>query len=477
MTQKHKPSKQQKPFLHRLEKSASIIGLAACFIVLPLTGCGGNDPDNITVGSSTSSTSSSGSTGGTGSGGTGGSGGASNNSSTAPTITAQPVHVTVTELRPASFSVAATGSAPLTYQWQRNGTPIAGATSATLAITSTLAADHKARYSAVVTNSAGSVTSAEAVLTQELPVFLLAGQSNMEGNVDTALFQSLLADLADGGNADINARLAERIRFWHQVANNGYASYGYTPQMAAYEATELVRLKAAGLIGGNLTTPNAKILCAWNDLAVMPLNAAPAASLKTRCGNPFGPELVFGQALGKAGYSAASLIKVAYGGTTLYADWRSPLSGGTLGPLYAKLRTHIQSLKTDPASVHPSCTAQGCRWSAFIWFQGENDSQNVGGQAYEENLKNLIADVRAEVHSPTLPVVIVQTGAWAQSLSFGKSVAAAQTAVVIADKHARIVNTADLSGFYHYDPAAQLIIGDRVAQAVQSLLLATAAPP
>jgi hypothetical protein len=85
--------------------------------------------------------------------------------------------------------------------------------------------------------------------------------------------------------------------------------------------------------------------------------------------------------------------------------------------------------------------------------------------------------VRADVGSPNLPVVIVQIGSWAQSLNYNKGVAVsnAQTAVVKADKYARIVNTADLNGFYHYDPAAQLIIGERIALAEQSLLAAAPA--
>lgn len=409
--------------------------LLVLFAILPWTGCGGSNSDDAT----------------------------------APAITAQPASIAVAELQPASFSVTATGTAPLSYAWRRNGTPIAGATSATLTMSSALAADHGARYSAVVTNSAGSVTSTDAVLTEELPMFLLAGQSNMDGNVDTALFQSLMADLASAANTDINARLAERIRYWHKDTNNSYAGYGYSPQMAAFEASELVRLNVAGLVGANLTTPNSKVLCAKNAASVSPLTA--------NCGSPFGPELVFGQALSKAGYSSTSLIKVAHGGTNLYVNWRSPLSGGTVGPLYTQLRSRIQSLKSAPASVNPSCTTQGCRWSAFVWFQGENDSfDSANGLSYEQNLKNLIADVRSDVGSPTLPVVIVQTGTWAQSMAFGKNVAAAQSAVVSADKYARLVNTSDLSGFYHYDSAAQLIIGERVALAVQALLVAAAAP-
>ena len=48
--------------------------------------------------------------------------------------------------------------------------------------------------------------------------------------------------------------------------------------------------------------------------------------------------------------------------------------------------------------------------------------------------------------------------------------------MVSADKYARLVNTSDLSGFYHYDSAAKLIIGGRVAQAVKALLAAASAP-
>jgi hypothetical protein len=404
-----------------------------------------------------------------------GGGNSESDSPSALAITAQPASITVAEQQPATFSVTATGAGPLSYEWRRNGTPIAGATSATLTVTSALAADHGARFSATVRNSTGSVTSAEAVLTEELPMFLLAGQSNMEGNVDTALFESILSDLSSGASTGLEARLAERIRYWHKDTNNGYAGYGYSPQMAALEASELVRLNAAGLVGAALTTPNPKILCSWNAAGVGPLFVS---SLATKCGSPFGPELVFGQALSKAGYSSTSLIKVAHGGTNLYVDWRSPLSGGAVGPLYTELRARIQSLKSAPASVNPACKTQGCQWSVFVWFQGENDSfDSANGLSYEQNLKNLIADVRRDVGSPTLPVVIVQTGAWAQSLAFGKNVASAQSSVANTDKYTKLVATSDLSGFYHYDSASKLIIGDRIAQAVKALLAAAPSSP
>lgn len=83
----------------------------------------------------------------------------------APTITAQPVNQTVTAGQTASFMVAATGTAPLTYQWQKNGANIAGANSASYTTPATTTADNGASFRAVVSNTAGSVSSATAILT------------------------------------------------------------------------------------------------------------------------------------------------------------------------------------------------------------------------------------------------------------------------------------------------------------------------
>ena len=84
----------------------------------------------------------------------------------APIISVQPVDVTVTAPAPATFTVVATGDAPLTYQWQRNGTAIAGATGATYTLDPTAASDTGAQFDVVVNNTAGSVTSSAATLTE-----------------------------------------------------------------------------------------------------------------------------------------------------------------------------------------------------------------------------------------------------------------------------------------------------------------------
>ena len=87
-----------------------------------------------------------------------------NSTTTAPSITSQPASQTVAVGGTASFSVTATGTAPLAYQWKFNGTSISGATSATYSI-SNVQTSNAGNYTVTVSNSAGSVTSNTATLT------------------------------------------------------------------------------------------------------------------------------------------------------------------------------------------------------------------------------------------------------------------------------------------------------------------------
>jgi glucose/arabinose dehydrogenase len=83
----------------------------------------------------------------------------------APAITQHPADVTVSQGQPATFTVSATGAAPLTYQWQRNQVNINGANASTYTITNTTLADNGAKFRCVVSNSFGNATSNEATLT------------------------------------------------------------------------------------------------------------------------------------------------------------------------------------------------------------------------------------------------------------------------------------------------------------------------
>src|SRR5467141_1750836 len=82
-----------------------------------------------------------------------------------PAITTQPSNQAVSIGQTATFSVVAAGTAPLSYQWQKNNANIAGATLSTYTTPATLASDNGATFNVMVTNSAGSATSASATLT------------------------------------------------------------------------------------------------------------------------------------------------------------------------------------------------------------------------------------------------------------------------------------------------------------------------
>jgi len=84
---------------------------------------------------------------------------------TAASIGTQPANQSVTVGQSATFVVTAGGTAPLAYQWQKNGSNLANANAASYATPATAAADNGAKFAVVVSNSAGSVTSASAMLT------------------------------------------------------------------------------------------------------------------------------------------------------------------------------------------------------------------------------------------------------------------------------------------------------------------------
>jgi glucose/arabinose dehydrogenase len=90
-------------------------------------------------------------------------------SGTAPSITTQPSNQTVVQGQPATFMVSASGSTPLSYQWQRNQVNISGANASSYMIASTAFADNGAKFRCVVSNAFGNATSNEATLTVNAP--------------------------------------------------------------------------------------------------------------------------------------------------------------------------------------------------------------------------------------------------------------------------------------------------------------------
>jgi len=82
----------------------------------------------------------------------------------APVMSGQPQNATVSPGNTGYFNISAKGTAPLSYQWSKNGTAIAGATDPSYTTPAVTSADNNAQFTVTVTNSAGSATSGPATL-------------------------------------------------------------------------------------------------------------------------------------------------------------------------------------------------------------------------------------------------------------------------------------------------------------------------
>ena len=128
-----------------------------------------------------------------------------NAAAVAPSITSQPVSQTVTAGQTATFSVAASGTAPLTYQWKKNNVNISGATSSSYTTPATTTSDSGAQFTVTVSNSAGNVTSSPATLTvNAAPSALSTSSTSLSfGSINLGSSSSLSATLTNSGSSSI----------------------------------------------------------------------------------------------------------------------------------------------------------------------------------------------------------------------------------------------------------------------------------
>ncbi len=181
----------------------------------------------------------------------------------------------------------------------------------------------------------------------------------------------------------------------------------------------------------------------------------------------FGPELLFGYNMAPQDpKQVMAIIKIAWGGTNLGAQWRPPSAGGTVGDLYTKWVNFFNEAKStlDPAFEPEFC--------GMIWMQGESDTGDPKmANEYESNLTNLIKDFRAEIKSPNLPFVhatISKADAWK---AYGDVVRAAEEKVAQTVTNTATFATDDygMCDPWHYDTAGMVSLGERFAAAMKKL--------
>ena len=252
-------------------------------------------------------------------------------------------------------------------------------------------------------------------------VFILAGQSNMEGPANISTFDYI-------GDDPATAPLLKMMR-------------GADGKPATCEGAWISYLTGAG--EKNFTL-HGKLTAGYGSMWGMD---------PSKPGDKIGPEFTFGLTMDAALEEPVLIIKAAWGGKSLHTDFRPPSAGpfvmpketqklwekhprgahgipkaedrpkwqaektAATGVYYRLMMEHVKNVLADPKKVLPDYDpAQGYELAGFTWLQGFNDM--VDGQvyprhnqpdryaAYSDLLAHFIRDVRKELNAPKLPFVI-----------------------------------------------------------------------
>jgi len=244
-----------------------------------------------------------------------------------------------------------------------------------------------------------------------LKVYILAGQSNMEGQAKIETFDYIGDDpataplLKEMRGPDGKPRVCEKVWISYLTGSRDKLGEGFGKLTAGY---------------GSRRNP-------------------------TEDGGKIGPEFTFGITMAKATDGPILIIKTAWGGKSLHTDFRPPSAGpyefseaqleslkkrgkdikqakadkaAKTGHYYRLMIEHAKYVLADIKRVVPDYDAkQGCEIAGFAWFQGWNDmvdsgtypnrgKPGVGYTKYGEWMAQFIRDVRKDLKAPKMPFVI-----------------------------------------------------------------------
>lgn len=331
---------------------------------------------------------------------------------------------------------------------------------------------------------------------QTVKLFILAGQSNMQGYGQISQLENILCakeeiDLPQDPNdcylniASMEERLFNTISDFYWTGST--YGYGYDAVQAQLEAEEI---SALDLVNESLLEPFDKIQALsykysrdgngqHNPPSVWEGGLEAGYGVSS---NHFGPELVFGRTMAQYIDEDIILLKVAEGGSDLHVKWRSPsmvdrLGAGDIPSNYPLMVQHVNEIINNPGDYISKYAGQDIEveLAGFVWFQGWNDSSEGTGtfaDNYELNLIDLINDLRSDLNAPDLPVAIGKTH---NDSAEGIMVQEAQEIVSQTLNNVRAVTTNDLSNYFHFDSGSHLIIGDRLGLAMNEVLNYTSA--
>ncbi len=247
-------------------------------------------------------------------------------------------------------------------------------------------------------------------------VFILAGQSNMEGHAGVQTLDQL-------GKHPTHGELLKKIR-------NPDGSFVVRDDVfVSYQKS-----------GEALKRPLSVGMGAWG----------PAW---------FGPEVTFGIGMGDHFKEPVLLIKTCWGGHSLYGNFRPPSAGKAayetgykpeeIGASYHKMVKEVRGCLANLDTDFPQLKGLKPELCGLVWFQGWNDmcqpGEAIRQQVYDEycpNFVHLVQDLRAEFKSPKLPVVMGELGVGGENAD--KNMAAFRAA------QAKIATSPELKGMIGY---------------------------
>lgn len=196
-----------------------------------------------------------------------------------------------------------------------------------------------------------------------------------------------------------------------------------------------------------------------------------------------GPELQFGHMVGDRYDEQVLLIKIAWGGKSLAKDFRPPSSGGEIGQYYTELLRHVREVLGNLKSHFPDYDGRGYEIVGFGWHQGWNDRINQAfNDEYELNMANFVRDIRKDLGVKDLPFVIAETGMSGHEEKHPRALSLMQAQAAVAEYEEFRGNVAFVGtkGFYrppevspsrqsyHWNSNAETycLIGDAMAKAM-----------
>jgi hypothetical protein len=152
--------------------------------------------------------------------------------------------------------------------------------------------------------------------------------------------------------------------------------------------------------------------------------------------NLIGPELMFAHQLDEYYEDPVLIIKTAWGGKNLAVDFRPPSAGGTTGEYYNAMIETVEQVTQNLETEFPDIGLTDFEITGFAWFQGWNDGASTAFlDEYESNLYHLVDDLRNDLGVPDLPVVIANSGHGGFTLSSDLWVQDMQTIVSVAQEN------------------------------------------